>query len=106
MRMARLRIAFVVAGIVLSSGTSPDTGAAEDPSALPREVRQILGDGVVDALEAAWPLSDPISLARWEPGEWTYRITSGAREGQTERELLSPINVTTRGETWKRTIGR
>jgi len=107
-----LGIVFVVAGIVLSSGTSRGSGGAEDtsPIAIPSEVNEILGDGVVEALETgaletARPLSDPLSVARWEPGEWTYRITSGARRGKTLREILAPINETRRGEIWKRTIG-
>lgn len=107
-----LRIVFVVAGIVLSSGTSRGSDGAEDtsPIAIPSEVHEILGEGVVEALETgaletARPLSDPLSVARWEPGEWTYRITSGARRGKTLREILAPIDATRRGETWKRTIG-
>ena len=70
----------------------------------------MLGEGVVEglepgALETARPLSDPLSVARWEPGEWTYQITSGARRGTTLRETLAPIDATRRSETWKRTIG-
>lgn len=70
----------------------------------------MLGESVVealepDALETARPLSDPLSVARWEPGEWTYQITSGARRGTTLRETLAPIDATRRSETWKRTIG-
>lgn len=107
-----LGIVFVVAGIVLSSGTSRGSDGAEDtsPIAIPSEVHEILGEGVVEALETgaletARPLSDPLSVARWEPGEWTYRITCGARRGKTLREILAPINATRRGEIWKRTIG-
>jgi len=107
-----LRIVFVVAGIVLSSGASRGSVGAEDtsPIAIPREVHEILGEGVVEALETgafeiARPLSDPLSVARWEPGEWTYRITSGARRGKALREILEPIAATRRGETWRRAIG-
>lgn len=107
-----LRIVFVVAGIVLSSGTSRGgDGAVETPPIeIPSEVHEILGEGVVEAvetgaLETAQPLSDPLSVARWEPGEWTYRITSGSGRGKTLREILVPIDATRRGETWKRTIG-
>lgn len=107
--LLKLRIVFlVVAGIVVSSGTCPESDGAEEisPIAVPSEVHEVLGDGVVGGLEAARPLSDPIRVARWEPGEWTYRITSGERRGQTEREILAPIRVTARGETWTRTIGK
>jgi hypothetical protein len=107
-----LRIALVVAGIVLSSGTSRGSDGAEvsPPIVIPSEVHEILGEGVVEALEpgalgAARPLSDPLTVARWEPGEWVYRITSGARRGKTVSEILAPIDATRRGETWKRTIG-
>jgi len=106
MRTARLPILVLVVSIVVASGTFPESGAEEDAAALPSEVREALGDGVVGALQAALPVSNPISLARWEPGEWTYRITAGDRQGQTEREILAPIDATTRGETWRRTIGR
>ena len=109
---ARLAIAFVAAGIVLSSGslggTSPMGGSAEglSPSGAASEVEQILGEGVVGDAQSAWPLSDPAKVARWEPGEWRYRITAGPRRGQTERENLALIGVTTRGETWTRTVGQ
>lgn len=99
---------FVAAGIAVSCGTSARSSTAEDvvPAAVPSEVHQALGEGVIAAAEGAVPLSDPINLARWEPGEWTYRITSGARRGQTEREILAAVGATTRGETWKRTVGK
>jgi hypothetical protein len=107
-----LRIAIVVAGIVLLSGTSrgSDNGGGTLPIEIPREVHEILGEGVVEALEngvpeTARPLSDPLRVARWEPGEWTYQITSGARRGSTLREVLASIEATGRGETWKRTVG-
>lgn len=101
--LLNLRIVFlVVAAIVVSAGTCPESNGAQDMS----EVHQVLGDGVVGPLEAARPLSDPISIARWEPGEWTYRITAGERRGQIEREIVAPIDVTARGETWTRTIGK
>jgi hypothetical protein len=106
------RTVIVVAGIVLLSGPSRVSAGAESPSpiAIPGEVHEMLGEGVVTALEpgapeTARPLSDPLSVARWEPGEWTYQITSGARRGTTLRETLAPIDATRRSETWKRTIG-
>jgi len=107
--LLELRIAFlVVAVIVVSPGTCPESDGAEDvpPNAVPSEVHQVLGDGVVGAAEETRPLTDPIRLARWEPGEWTYRITSGEQRGQIEREILAPIDVTARGETWTRKIGK
>ena len=51
-------------------------------------------------------MSDPLRIAHWQPGEWTYRITVGERGGQMEREILAPIDATARGETWTRTIGK
>jgi hypothetical protein len=107
-----LRIVFAVAVIALSSGTSRESAGSEDSSliAIPNAVHEILGEGVVEALEAgsgetAEPLSDPVRISRWAPGEWTYRVTSGANRGKTLRETLAPIDATRRGETWKRTIG-
>jgi len=41
-------------------------------------------------------LSDPLRIAHWQPGEWTYRITVGERGGQMEREILAPIDATAR----------
>jgi hypothetical protein len=106
------RIVVAVAGIVLAFGTSRASGGAGGtlPLDIPREVHEILGGGVVGALESGAlettrPLSDPLSVARWEPGEWTYVITSGAHRGATLREVLESIEATGRGETWKRTIG-
>src|SRR6266542_1534269 len=87
-----LRIVFVVAGVVLASGslggTSPVGVGAEglSPSGVASELQQVLGAGVVGDAQSAWPLSDPAKVARWEPGEWSYRITAGPRRGQTERE--------------------
>jgi hypothetical protein len=76
------------------------------PSLAGIELLQILGDGVVGGPESAPTLRDPGRLARWETGEWRYRITSGVRSGQTEVESLALISATARGETWKRTIGQ
>jgi hypothetical protein len=103
------RIALVVvAVIVVSAGTCPDVGDAADisPIGVPSEVHQILGDGVVEPLDTARPLSNPLRAANWEPGEWSYRLTTGERRGQIEREILAPIDATPRGETWSRTIGK
>ena len=105
-------LAWVIAAGVLSSGTSRGSAGAELPSssAVPSEVHAILGEGVVEALEtgvieAPPPSSDPSRLAWWEPGEWIYRITAGARRGKTLSEILAPIDASERGETWTRTIG-
>ncbi len=70
------------------------------------ELLRVLGDGVVGSPESAWALGDPGSIARWEVGEWRYRITSGPRRGQTQVEHLARISPTDRGETWRRTIGQ
>ena len=70
------------------------------------ELLQVLGDGVVGGPESAQTLRDPGRIARWDTGEWRYRITAGARSGQTEVESLALISATARGETWKRTIGQ
>jgi len=75
------------------------------PSLAGEELLQVLGDGVVGAPESASAFKDPVRIARWETGEWRYRITSGARRGQTEMERLELIGATARGETWQRTIG-
>jgi len=106
------RIVLVVAGIVLLFGTlrGSDGAGADLAVDVPRGVHEILGAGVVEALETgavetARRLGDPLSVARWEPGEWTYEITAGARRGTTLREALAVIVPTGRGETWRRTIG-
>ena len=104
--LLKLMVVLVPAGIVAWSSAGSDGAEETAAIAIPSEVHQVLGEDVVGASEAAWPLGDPLSVARWEPGEWTYRITSGARRGQVEREILAPIDVTARGETWKRTIGK
>ena len=110
--MLRERIVFVLAGIILSSGSldgpSPLIAGAQgtSPSRAPSDLLLVLGEGVVGDPTAASSLSDPARVARWEAGEWRYRITAGARRGQMELESLAPIGLTTRGETWKRTIGQ
>ena len=76
------------------------------PSLSGEELLQVLGSGVVGDPEAAPPFRDLARIARWENGEWRYRITSGSRTGQTEVESLALIKTTARGETWKRTIGQ
>jgi hypothetical protein len=76
------------------------------PSLSDEELLQVLGSGVVGRPETAPPFRDLVRIARWESGEWRYRITSGPRSGQTEVESLALINATARGETWKRTIGQ
>jgi len=97
-------VGLVAAVMTVSSGTD----GAQDLTALgvPNEVHQILGDGVVGAAEPVGSVRDPLRVAHWQPGEWTYRITAGERRGQTEREILAPIEPTPRGETWTRTIGK
>jgi len=83
------------------AGIAPATASGEVPDLL-----RVLGDGVVGNFEPASTSIGVSRLARWETGEWRYRITSGGRRGQTEVENLAPIGATARGETWKRTIGR
>jgi len=110
--MRVLRMALVGGAIVLASSilrsTSPTETDAQDiaPSLAGNEVLRVLGDDVVGAPESAPPLNDPIRVARWEPGEWRYRVMTGSRKGQTEHESLEPIDTTTRGESWKRTVGQ
>jgi hypothetical protein len=102
----------VATGFVLVAGflalTTRAGMTAEDlsPSVEGDEVLRLLGDGVVGPPESFRPMSDPVRVARLEPGEWTYRMTAGTRRGQTERENLASIGTTTRGETWQRTIGQ
>ncbi|MGH7304547.1 MAG: hypothetical protein ACRELZ_14725 [Candidatus Rokuibacteriota bacterium] len=97
-------VTFVVAAICALT----PTGSAQvvGPSLAGVELVQVLGDGVIGGPESAPPLRDPGRIARWETGQWQYRITAGARRGQTEVESLAPIGATARGETWKRTIGQ
>ena len=97
--MSRRWIALVPAGIIFASGlphgTPPVRVAAQaiTPSVAATELLLVLGDGVVGSPESAEALSDPARVARWEPGEWRYRITAGTRRGQTERESLAPIEI-------------
>jgi len=96
-------------GILPMLRSLPATVSAQSlsPSLAGDELLHVLGDSVIGAPEWAAPtMRDPVRLARWETGEWRYRITSGARRGQTEVESLALISVTARGETWKRTIGQ
>jgi hypothetical protein len=96
-------------GILPMLRSLPATVSAQSlsPSLDGDELLRVLGDGVIGAPELVAPtLRDPVRIARWETGEWRYRITSGARRGQTEVESLALIGVTARGETWKRTIGQ
>lgn len=109
-----LKAVAVSAGIVLSSGwldgafpavqftKAEGIPASEAASGALRA----LGEDVVGEPVSPYPLSDPARFARMEAGEWKYRITSGARRGETEREKLAPIDVTIRGETWRRTVGQ
>ncbi len=96
--------------VVVVSGFLDSTypARAEDISSDARasEVVRVLGEGVVGNSLPTRSLSDPTALARWEPGEWTYRITAGPRRGKTEREILAPTSATSPGETWERTIGQ
>ena len=97
-----------VALVCSLSASAPRTANAQfvSPSLAGIELLQALGDGVVGAPESASAVREPGRLARWETGEWRYRITSGPRNGQTEVESLALISATARGETWKRTIGQ
>jgi hypothetical protein len=109
--MPVVRIACVVAAVAFVCGsitgllTVPVSAQAVSPSLAGNELLQVLGEGVIGSGESALPLRDPRRIARWETGQWQYRITSGARRGQTEVESLALISATARGETWKRTIG-
>jgi hypothetical protein len=104
-RTLRVLAAAIVGSLfaILPAAVSAQTVS---PSLSGIELLQVLGDGVIGAPESAPALRDPRRIARWETGEWQYRITSGSRRGQTEVESLAPIKVTARGETWKRTIGQ
>lgn len=110
--MRRLRIALVGGAIVLAWtvlwGASPEEMLAQDaaPSLAGNEVLRVLGDDVVGPAESALPLSDPLRIARWEAGEWRYRVTTDGRKEQMEHESLEPIGTTARGESWKRTVGK
>ena len=99
--------AIAIASIVLW-GAIPEEMLAQDaaPSLAGNEVLKVLGEDVVGAPESAPPLNDPGRVARWEPGEWRYRVMTGSRKGQTEQESLEPIGTTARGESWKRTVGQ
>jgi len=103
-----VRMLTAVALICGSTSVVPTraSGQATSPSLSGVELLRVLGDGVVGGPEPASPFRDPVRIARWQTGEWRYKITSGARSGQTEVESLALIRTTTRGETWKRTIGQ
>lgn len=99
-------LAALVLVLVSTSATVPSSSAqVASPSVAGSELLQVLGDGVVGNAESAHRLNGFERLARWQMGEWRYRITSGARRGEIEVESLAPVSVTARGETWKRAIG-
>ena len=106
-----LRTACVLTALAVAGGSTAGlppaavSAQAAAPSLTGVELLQVLGDGVIGGAESAPPLRDPLRTARWETGQWQYRITSGARRGQTEVESLAAIGATPRGETWRRTIG-
>jgi hypothetical protein len=105
------RVALVLAFVIVAFGTPDRTlrvARAQDVAAnlAANEVLRTLGEGVIGDAHPARPLGDPARLARWEAGDWTYRITAGPRRGQTERERLTPIATTPRGETWERAVGQ
>jgi len=106
-RFARTIGTLALIGAVVSA-EMPSRADAQtvSPSLSGEELLQVLGSGVVGAQETAFPFRDLARIARWESGEWRYRITSGPRSGQTEVESLALINATARGETWERTIGQ
>lgn len=90
-------------------GSTPYAIAAGDVIPLSAENRKALsplGEGVVGQAVPAQPITDPVKLFGLKPGEWKYQITSGANQGQTEAEILSPIPASARGATWKRVIGK
>src|SRR4029453_12906720 len=106
--MLSVRTACVVAAVAFVCGsiTRVPTGPGSAPAGPPlpaslagNELLQVLGEGVIGSAESAPPLRDPRRIARWETGQWQYRITSGARRGQTEVESLAPISPTARGHT-------
>ena len=108
--MLRTRVVCALAALTVSTSAPlmarSANAQATSPSLAGVELLQVLGDSVVGAPETARTLSPFSTLARWETGEWRYRITSGARRGETEVESLEPMGTTARGETWKRTIGQ
>jgi hypothetical protein len=110
--MLRARIVSLLAAITVVAGwlsvIAPAKAGAQvaSPNLAGTELLQVLGEGVVGNPESARTLSGFSTLARWGTGEWRYRITSGARRGETDVESLAPIGATARGETWERTIGQ
>ena len=110
--MRPLRIVLVGGAIALAAlvlwGVIPEEMLAQDvaPSLAGNDVIKVLGDDVVGAPESASQLNDPSRVARWEPGEWRYRVMTGSKKGQTEQESLESIGTTARGESWKRTVGQ
>src|SRR5262245_48058150 len=107
--MLRARTARLVVAVIscaMSTIVATSNAQVVSPSLTGDELLQVLGDGVIGAPESAPAFGDPGRIARWEPGDWQYRITSGSRRGQTEVESLALISVTARGETWQRTIGQ
>src|SRR5262245_34182468 len=103
-RTARLLSAAMSCAVSAIVATS--SAQVASPSLAGDELLQVLGNGVIGVPESATGFRDPRLIARWEPGYWQYRITSGPRRGQTEVESLGQISVMARGETWQRTIGQ
>src|SRR5215831_15604654 len=106
LRARTARILIAVTSCAMSAIVATSSAQVASPSLAGDELLQVLGNGVIGAPEPAPAFRDPGGFARWEPGAWQYRITSGSRLGQTEVETVALISVTARGETWQRTIGQ
>jgi hypothetical protein len=104
-RTGRL-VTAVMLVVALAIRVSTVRAQSASPSLAGVELLQVLGGGVVGVPESAPAFQDPVRIARWETGEWRYRITAGERSGATEVESVAQIGATARGETWKRTIGQ
>src|SRR5207245_11382777 len=92
--MLRARIVRGLVAITFASGSlsviSAARGSAQvaSPSLAGTELLQVLGDAVLGNPEPARTLSRFSTLARWEPGDWRYRLTYGAlRDGTAVGKL-------------------
>jgi hypothetical protein len=92
----------VLATLLLAGPAASPVGAA-DPIPLPQAdsavLQQQLGNGVVGDAVAAAPLTAADIPLR--EGTWTFKVVSGNKQGQTEKDVLTQLQRDQSGASWK-----
>lgn len=101
-------VSHVTGGVLaaLLSAAVPLAAAAETialPDADRTALDQLLGSGVVGDPVAASPLAAADIPLR--AGTWTYQIVAGKKKGQTESDVLTPLERDQSGAGWKLALG-